>query len=799
MRMVSGGMSRREFLKLGGATSAALGLGGLWGLLPAGEIFSIHEGLVPESWKKGVCRYCGTGCGVELGVAGGRVVAIRGLEDYPVNKGVLCLKGLSLMYVVHSEERALHPLIRNGDGFARASWDQSLDLVAQKLKETVERHGPESVGLYLGAQLFTEEMYLANKLFKGVLSSNNVEANARLCMASAVTGFLTTFGKDEPPGCYADIEHADCFFLIGANLAEQHPIVFGRILKRRAANRGVKIIVADPRMTPTAAHADLWLPFFPGTDLALLNSMAQVLVEEGRIDRSFVDAHTRFVEGGKVWGPEKQLNFEEFKSFLADYTPEKIAGQTGVPAEDVRRAARLFGSSRTVMSLWTMGLNQRRWGTWANNLVYNLHLLSGKICVPGSTALSMTGQPNACGGVREAGCLSHVLPAHRGVKNARHRAEMEGFWGLPPGSIGSKPGPHTVKMFEQVAEGKIKFLWVACSNPAQSLPDVNKFLKGMSDVFLVVQDVFPPTQVLPEAFPNLTAELADVFLPTAFWVEKGGVFGNTERRSSFTERAVEPPEGLLADWEIFAEVGRRMGHGKHFKYDSTRQIWDEYRGVTAGTDMDLSGATYEKMLRRGGVQWPSPDVADPGSGRRFVLKEDLYLQRLAADGKVAVPADGVYFYGHPDGRAKIFKRPQMPPAEVPDGEYPLYLTTGRVVHHWHTGTMTMRAPWLKRAVPGAFAEFNPEDAAGLGVADGDEVAVITRRGRLELPARVPELSRLKEIGLEGRVSVPRPGVVFIPFFDATKLVNLLTVDAVDGMSKEPEYKICACRVERVKS
>ncbi|MHC4592517.1 MAG: molybdopterin oxidoreductase family protein, partial [Planctomycetota bacterium] len=643
----------------------------------------------------------------------------------------------------------------------------------------------------------TEEFYVVNKLFKGLLGCNNVEANARLCMSSAVTGFLTTFGKDEPAGCYADIEEADCFFVIGANLAEQHPVVFARVLKRRAANKDVKMIVADPRMTPTAAHADLWLPLFPGTDMALLNAIAHVLVEEGYADTAFIDAHAKVAEGGAVWGPEEEVDFASFRAFLAGYAPEKVAELTGLSAGDIRRAARLFGTSRTVVSLWTMGLNQRRWGTWANNLVYNLHLLTGKICRPGSTALSMTGQPNACGGVREAGSLCHVLPAHRRIGNAGHRKEMEALWDLKPGSISPKPGSHTLKMFEEAKHGKIRFLWVVCSNPAQSLPDLSKYAKGMNDVFFVVQDVFPPTQARPNAFANRTAELADVFLPSAFWIEKGGVFGNTERRSGLTEKAIEPQEGLLADWQIFAEVGRRMGHGRHFKYSSTGQIWDEYREATRGTDMDLYGATYEKLLEHGGVQWPIPSAGGAGSARRYVLAEDPHLQRLVRDGEVRVPEDGVHFYGYPDGRARIFKRPQLPPAEAPDEEFPLYLTTGRVVQHWHTGTMTMRVPWLKRAVPSAFVELNPDDAGRMGIEDGDTVAVVSRRGRLKLRARVPKLKLLEEVGLEGRVSVPRPGVVFVPFFDAEKLVNVLTVDAADDMSKQPEYKICACRVERM--
>ena len=733
---------------------------------------------------------------MELGVKDGKIVAIRGWRDYPVNKGVLCLKGLSLMYVVHSKQRAGDPLIRNGDRFAKVSWNKALDRVADKLKETITKHGPQSVAMYLGAQLFTEEFYVANKLFKGVLGSNNIESNARLCMASAVTGFMTTFGLDEPPGAYADIDEADCFFLIGSNLAEQHPVIFARILERRAANKDVKIIVVDPRMTPTAAHADLWLPLLPGTDIALLNAMAQVLVEEGHVDRSFVAAHTRFVEDGSVWGPQKNLDFASFREFLADYAPQKASALTGLAAEDIRRAARMFGQSRTTMSLWTMGLNQRRWGTWANNAVYNLHLLTGKICKPGCTALSMTGQPNACGGAREVGALCHVLPAHRSVKNPAHRAEMEALWGLKAGAISPNPGSHTMAMFDEILKGKIKFLWVGCSNPAQTLPNLSRYLSGMKDVFLVVQDIFPPTQTQPEGFAHRTAELADVFLPSAFWIEKGGVFGNTERRSCLSEKAIDPPEGLLADWQIFVEVAKRMGYGDHFKYSSTGQIWNDYRRATQDTDMDLAGVTYEKMLTQGGVQWPCPSGADTGSVRRYVLNEDLHLQRLVRDGEVQVSGDGVYFYGYSDGKAKIFKRPHVPPAEIPDADYPMYLTTGRVIHHWHSGTMTMRVPYLKKAVPSAFAEINSDDADKLGIDDGNMVKVVTRRGELVIRARVPRPTQLEPVGLEGRVSIPRPGVVFLPFFDAAKLVNILTIDAVDDMSKQPEYKICACRLER---
>lgn len=779
-----------------GATAGALFLArsGV-DLLFADETFYLDKKVIPDIWKRGICRYCGTGCGMEIGLKDGKVAAIRGNRDYPVNKGILCLKGASLMYVLYSKERALKPYIRKNGKFAEMPLEDVLDLVANKIKDAVREYGPDSVALYVGAQLFTEEMYIGNKLFKGLIGTNNVEANARLCMASAVSGFLTTFGLDEPPGSYEDIEKSDCFFLIGSNPAEQHPIIFGRILKRKAENKGSKLIVADPRFTPSAAHADLWLPFYPGTDLALLNSMAYVIFEEKLVDYDFVNKHTKFMEGGGPWGNENELNIEAFKSFLEDYKPQDVERLTGVGKDKIVLAARIFATSKNTMSLWTMGLNHRKWGTWANNLVYNLHLLTGKICKPGSTALSMTGQPNACGGVREQGMLSHSLPGHRSVKNTRHREEMEDIWGIPRGSISEKPGSHTMKMFDELGE-KIKLIWIVCSNPAQTLPNLNKYLPKLKKAFVIVQDIFPPTQLQKDKFPNITAEYADVFLPSAFWIEKGGVFGNTERRSALTERMIEPPQGLKGDGEIFLEVARRMGYGKFFQYPDTESVWDEYIRSTKGTDLDLSGAAYSYLRKNGSAQWPILSEAEGDSVRRYRYPEDKYLRHLVDTGKAQVEEDGIYFYGFIDGKARIFKRPHKDPAEKPDEKYPFYLTTGRVVHHWHTGTMTMRVPWLRKMVKDAFIEINIEDAKKKGIRNNDNVKVISRRGEVTLKAKVVAANGGRLKGIEEGVSIPRPQVVFVPFFDAKKLINLVCIDAVDDMSKEPEYKICAVEIEK---
>lgn len=791
-------LTRREFLQLSGGTIGALMMSHKGAdLLFAGETYYFDKKITPDKWERAICRYCGTGCGTECGVKDGRVVAIRGNKDYPVNKGVLCLKGLSLMYAVYTKERATKSYVKQNGSFKEIPQNAAFDLAAKKIKETVAEHGPNSVALYVGAQIFTEEMFVGNKLFKGLIGTNNVESNARLCMASAVTGFLTTFGKDEPAGGYSDIEKTDCVFLIGSNAAEQHPIIFARILKRKAENPNFKIIVADPRFTPTAAHADLWIPFFPGQDMALLNSMAYVLVNENLIDKKFINAHAAFAQGGGAWGKEEKIDFADYKKFLQDYKPENVAAKTGCTVENIYQAARIFGASKTAVSFWTMGLNQRKWGTWVNNLVYNLHLLTGKICKPGSSPISLTGQPNACGGAREQGMLAHLLPGHRLVKNAKHREEMEKIWDIPKGSIDSKPGAHTLKMFEQLGD-EIKLIWIVCSNPAQTLPNLNKFIPKLEKAFIIYQDIFPPTSIQPDKFRNVTGEFADLFIPSAFWIEKGGVFGNTERRSSLTEKIIEPPAGLLSDGQIFIEVAKRMGYEKEFeKYKTTEDIWDEYRLATKGKDGDLYGADYKFLRKHGSVQWPCPTSQEGGSEYRYVFPEDKYLKLLVAEEKVKLPKDNIYFYGKPDGRARIFKRPAMDPAEVTSKKYPFYLTTGRVVHHWHTGTMSMRIPWLKEMVKDAFIEINIKDAERKRIRNNDFVKVVSRRGGIILKAKVVDTRDKKYKGIEERVSIPMPGVVFAPFFDAEKLVNLVCIDAFDKMSKEPEYKICAVKIEKV--
>ena len=839
-------ISRREFLGITGAAvgTTLLGQAG-YNLLQPGQVYYFKKGLEIKEWKKGICRYCGTGCGLKMGIgANGEFVAIKGWEDYPVNFGTLCPKGLTLCHVVETEERAEDCLLRQPDGtFKKISLDEATNIAAEKLNTAIAKD-KDSVALYLGAQLFTEEIYLGNKLFKGVIGTNNVESNARLCMASAVTGFLTTFGIDEPIGNYADIDTADCIFLIGSNAAEMHPPLFGRIMWNRNKNKNVTIISADPRYTPTAAHADIWLPFLPGSDLYLMNAMTYVILNEGLYDQKFIDDHVQFAIGGaggyaftdkqhqamrnflkgtrfhrpaeykKLFDNKKgyPADFEMFKEFISAYKPENVEKITGVKAKTIYKTTRIFAKSKRTVTLWTMGPNQRTSGTWCNNMMYNLHLLTGKIGTPGNAAMSLTGQSNACGGVRESGSLAHLLPAHRSVKNKKHRQEIEKVWEVPAGSISPKVGLHTVKLFDSLGS-KVKVLYIACSNPAQTMPNLDKYIKKMKsrNVFIIVQDIFGPKN--NDGFHNRTPELADLFIPCSFWAEKGGVFGCSERRSCYTTKALKNRANLKADWELFKMVAEKMGHGKYFeKYKTTEDIWDEYRACSYGRDVDLSGASYEHMLKYGGAQWPIPreneGIKDGDTKIRCNTQYDRHLQRLLKKGEIdqkLIPADNIYFYGQHKkgpkkkwGKAKVFLRPGTPPAEEVDNLFPLSLTTGRVVQHWHTGTMTMRVPSLKKMVPECFIEINELDAKKYGdIKDGDPVLITSKRGSLEIKARVINTKQRDLTNIPGRASIVREGVVFVPFFDSSKLINLVTNASVDAKSKQPEYKVCAVNIKKV--
>lgn len=747
--------SRRNFLQSTAAASALAAIGD-----PRG-VSEVMAAPAETNWVKGVCRYCGTGCGVYMGVRDGRVTEVIGDKENH-NAGYLCLKGALLPQIMNAPDRLKTPLIRRNGKLKPASWDEAMDLVARRFGEAIDTDGPDSVAFYGSGQALTEETYCANKLFKAGIRTNNVEGNPRLCMASAVGGYVTTYGKDEPMGCYEDIDHADLFFLVGSNTAEAHPILFQRIVRRQQSAPHVKVIVADPRRTPTARIADLHLRFEAGTDLAIFNAMAHVLLAEGLVDEDFVAQHVAFGQGKAA-----DKSWDEYKAFLADYTPEAAQEMSGCPAADIATAARWFGEAgKASMSMWTMGLNQRTKGVWANNLVHNLHLITGKIGTPGSTPLSLTGQPNACGGVRDGGGLSHLLPYGRLVAKPAHRAAMEKLWKVPEGTLKPAPGLHTIAMFRALEAADVKCMYVMCTNPGQSLPSLARYRKAMADAFLVVSETYHPTR---------TTELADVVLPAALWAEKEGVYGCTERRYQLLDQAVTPLGEARPDFEILCDLGRRLGHGDLLPFETPEQVWEEILTLCKDTPYDFSGLSRERMRKAHGVLWPVPTADHPGTKRRYVRGDDPF-----------VPVDHpqrIKFYAKPGNRAVVWLRPQQGPAESPDAEYPVIYTTGRVIEHWHTGTMTRNCRELRQANAEALAEIHPADAKRWGyIRTGDKVRITSRRGEETFTAKV--------------TSTSRQGMVFVHMHDDEHLCNLITIDAIDPGSKQPEFKVCAVQVEK---
>ncbi|MDM8522427.1 nitrate reductase [Desulfococcaceae bacterium HSG8] len=749
-------ITRREFLKSTAAASAMMAIGGTFSPAEA-------KGQKVDQWVKGVCRFCGTGCGVMVGVKGGKVITVKG-DPNNHNQGFLCLKGALMPPIIYAKERVTEPLIRKDGKLVPATWEEALDLTASKFKEAIETHGPESVAYYGSGQALTEETYLASKIFKAGLRSNNVDGNPRLCMASAVGGYVTTYGKDEPCGSFDDIENATCFFLIGSNTSECHPVLFKKIAARKGANPNVKVIVVDPRRTNTARIADVHVSFKPGTDLAILNSMAYIIIKEEMDDYRFHSKYVSFMDNDK-----NKSDFEGYKKFLEDYTPEKAEAISGVPAATIVKIAKMFAESSATMSMWCMGLNQRIRGVWANNLVSNLHLLTGHIGKPGATPFSLTGQPNACGGVRDTGGLSHLLPAGRVIKKEEHRNEMEELWGVPKGTINPKPGYHTIAMFKALGEGKIKAMLLLTTNPAHSLPNVNKYTEAMSrkDNFICLIEAFSDAE---------TMKYADVVLPPAFWCEREGVFGCSERRYSLITKAIEPPGQCRPSVNILVELAKRIGvDPKLVPYKDSADIWDEWRRVARPTPYNFWGITRERLRKESGILWPCPTEDHPGTKIRYVRGKDPNI-----------PEDHpnkYHFYGKPDGRAVVWFRPYKGAAEEPDAEYPFVLTTGRVIDHWHTGTMTMKVPELNRSFSYAYVEINDQDAKKMGINNGDKVLLETRRDKMAFEARVSD--------------VCRPGLVFVPWYDAKLMINKLTKDAFDPGSKQPEYKICATKVSKV--
>ncbi|MGH7828900.1 MAG: molybdopterin-dependent oxidoreductase, partial [Candidatus Binatia bacterium] len=548
-----------------------------------------------DHWVKSYCPYCGVGCGLLAGVKNGAVAKIKGDPDHPSSLGDLCAKAVYLPETLRTPDRLLHPQMRRcQDGpFKRVSWEGALANIAGRFREIIAEHGPEAVAFYGSGQLTTEEYYVANKLAKGFLGTNNFDTNSRLCMASAVGGYKTSLGADGPPASYADIDLADCFLLIGTNTADCHPVTFKRIKRRKMQDpERVKIIAVDPRRTETADFADLHLPIRPGADIALLNGMLHVLVKEELIDRDFVDIHTN--------------DFRETMALIEQYPPKVAEKICGVPECLIVEAALIFGKAERVLSLWSMGVNQSTVGVHKNNAIHNLHLATGKIGKPGCGPFSLTGQPNAMGG-REVGGMAHLLPGYREIANALHRAAVARFWRIPEERISPTPGFSALDLFEAMARGEVKAVWILCTNPAVSIPDIDFVEKALRRTDLVVvQDAYHPTG---------TTQFAHVLLPAAQWSEKEGVMTNSERRITYMPKIAEPPGEALADWKILTLFAREMGFTEFFPYESAEEIFAEFARLTEGTLCDYSGVSYERLKKEGPLQWPCPSPDHSGSER----------------------------------------------------------------------------------------------------------------------------------------------------------------------------------------
>ncbi len=787
---------RRSFMKSAAMTAATA--------LASGRARGVSLPVLDSeiAWNKAPCRFCGTGCHVQVGVENGRIVAIAGDQLAEVNKGLLCVKGYHVGSILYGEDRLTQPLKRVGDAHVPISWEEAIDIIARRIMLA-----PERFAMYGSGQWTIPEGFACQKFMKGGLSNNHIDPNARLCMASAVTGFLATYGVDEPAGCYDDLDNCDVLIFWGNNAAEMHPVLFSRVIDRRSRGEVVRLIDLGTRRTRTTEFSDEYLNFVPHTDLAIANGIAHLLIANDAYDKNFVENYCNFrapTEPQSLFG--QPITFEQYKGEIARYTPEYVEEVSGVPADKTRMLADLFANSDLrITSLWCMGMNQHTAGTGINCLVHGIHLLSGHFGRPGDAPTSLTGQPSACGTVREVGTLAHALPGGRLVANNEHRAQCERFWNLPEERINPEPGYHTVKMWERFCTpgaegGDIDTIWVQVTNPGQTLPNLRKLFdakEGLDDKFLIVSDVYP----------TATTRLADLILPSAMWVEKNGVFGNSERRTQQWFKMVDPPAEARDDcWQVIAVARRLMdlghqgmrdkdgefifqmrdGEGEEVRawewehyYDTNvdRALFEEYRPFTRLKHKDL--APYDEYVTKRGMRWPVVEQ-DDGSWRetrfRFAGFDDPYVDR----GK-----DFQFYHSTTkDDRAQIWFFPYSPPPEVPDEDYPLWLCTGRVLEHWHSGSMTRRVPQLARAVPRGYVELHPQDAAALSIANGEPVVVESRRGSIELPAWI-----------EGR-GRPPAGSVFVPFFDETRLINEVTLEAHDPISKQPDYKKCAVRIRK---
>ena len=840
-------LTRRDFIKTNAiaATATAAGI----------TIPGVKEALAKTKddirWDKAPCRFCGTGCSVLVGTKNGRVVATQGDPDAPVNRGLNCIKGYFLSKIMYGKDRLTQPLLRMSNGnydkegeFTAVSWEKAFDVMEEKFKAAL-KHDKEvnkgkkpeeivsTVGMFGSGQWTVWEGYAASKLYKAGFRSNNIDPNARHCMASAVGGFMRAFGADEPMGCYDDLEHADAFVLWGSNMAEMHPILWSRLTDTRLTKEGCEVHVLSTFEHRSFDLGDNNMIFAPQTDLAILNYIANYIVQNKAYSEDFIGKHVNFKKtptdigyglrpehplekkktgkGGKL----SDISFEEYAKSLEPYTLEYTAELSGVPEDKLLRLAKLYADpKKKITSFWTMGFNQHTRGVWANGLMYNVHLLTGKISEPGNGPFSLTGQPSACGTAREVGTFSHRLPADYVVKKKSHRDLAEKIWKLPEGTIPGKPGYHAVLQNRMLKDGKLNAYWVQCNNNMQAAANLNEeTLPGYRnpDNFIVVSD----------PYPTVTAMAADLILPTAMWTEKEGAYGNAERRTQFWREQVEAPGESKSDmWQVVEfskrfkvedvwpddliakqpEVRGKTLYDVLFANGQVDQFPEETVTDSAGNkytnhEMKDFGFYIQKGLfeeyRRFQHEGPKKghelapfDVYHNTRGLRWPVidgKETLWRYREGYDPYVKAGED-IRFYGRSDGRANIITAPYEPAAESPDKEFDLWLCTGRVLEHWHSGSMTRRVPELYRAFPDAVIFMHPDDAKKRGLRRGLPATIQSRRG--EITARVET---------RGRNKVPK-GLIFVPWFDASRLINKVTLDATDPLSKETDYKKCAVKV-----
>jgi len=829
-------LKRRDVLKAHAAAVAAATAG--ISLPATAQPVPGGVGSLEIKWSKAPCRFCGTGCGVMVGIKEGQVVATHGDMQAEVNRGLNCVKGYFLSKIMYGEDRLTTPLLRKRDGkyakdgeFEQVSWEEAFDVMAEQAKRTLRDKGPTHVGMFGSGQWTIFEGYAASKFMRAGLRSNNLDPNARHCMASAATAFIRTFGIDEPMGCYDDFEHADAFVLWGSNMAEMHPILWTRLADRRLGHPHVRCAVLSTFTHRSMDLADIPIVFKPGTDLAILNFIANYIIENGKVNEEFVRDHVTFMKGATDIGyglrPEHPLqqaasaadapglmepaDFDTFKELVSEYTLEMVSELSGVEPDFLIELAELYADPDIkVMSLWTMGFNQHVRGVWANQMAYNIHLLTGKISEPGNSPFSLTGQPSACGTAREVGTFAHRLPADMVVTNPEHRAHAEEIWRLPIGLLPDKPGYHAVEQDRMLHDGKLNFYWIQVNNNLQAAPNSG-------------QETYPGYRnpenfiVVSDAYPTVTAMAADLILPAAMWVEKEGAYGNAERRTHTWHQLVDAPGGARSDlWQIMEfskrfttdevwpeeilqanpdyrgkslyEVLFRNGNVDRFPVDEIdpeyanhesedfgfyvqKGLFEEYATFGRGHGHDL--APYDRYHKERGLRWPV--VNGEETKWRFREGYDPYVK----------PGTGVQFYGRPDGRAVVLAVPYEPPAESPDEEFDIWLVTGRVLEHWHSGSMTLRVPELYKAFPGAKVFMNARDARARGLNQGAEVRVISRRGEIR-----------SRIETRGRNRMP-DGVVFVPWFDASQLINRVTLDATDPISKQTDFKKCAVKIEPV--